>query len=484
MDKWKALICPEHGCQYKICVCPQPYVLLTFPTKLCEPERRDQWIRLINRIDKDTGNLWQPKGDSRICSKHFVDGIPTDKNPDPSLYLGYDGHGVSRGVGNPKRSMPCIFPPAKRKKDGEESSPEAFLKHDHMYAFQCDCSPDCDCPGCAEKETEVKKLRDQVTALREKLRSRDQGTVLCEKKTANAKRPCEGCTSKNGTIKHLKQLLGKNVLHDKFCSEKRERRKMEKQRNRFKFDNVKLQKRVRKLERRRSVLEEKSKQKCIEVQQRLERKVKKLQQRLENHVAVLKEYKAEIRRRLSISLKSDKQVHYCTGIKTKEAFDTMFKVVEPHAKKINYWKSSKNVEPKESEKECNESSLGKEPKESEKECIQSRQMSLRNEFLLVLMRLNLNLSIEFLSMIFGCAVGRVSEIVTKWVPLLDSVLKGPMKLTFNSLRQPVIQVKPAKKKHNKDRTASRCSFERAYETDFQQLETACDTGETCKKETQ
>ena len=36
--------------------------------------------------------LWSPSKDSRICSKHFIDGEPTVQNPHPTLELGYEGY--------------------------------------------------------------------------------------------------------------------------------------------------------------------------------------------------------------------------------------------------------------------------------------------------------------------------------------------------------------------------------------------------------
>lgn len=42
----------------------------------------------INRVDPSTGESWQPTRNSRVCSYHFVDGLPTARNPDPSLNLG------------------------------------------------------------------------------------------------------------------------------------------------------------------------------------------------------------------------------------------------------------------------------------------------------------------------------------------------------------------------------------------------------------
>jgi hypothetical protein len=42
----------------------------------------------VNRQEQDTGRPWIPGKNSRVCSKHFVDGEPTALNPNPTLLLG------------------------------------------------------------------------------------------------------------------------------------------------------------------------------------------------------------------------------------------------------------------------------------------------------------------------------------------------------------------------------------------------------------
>ena len=51
--------------------------------------KREAWVKLLKRktINKTS---WKPFSSDRVCNEHFVDGIPTEKNPDPTLKLGYD----------------------------------------------------------------------------------------------------------------------------------------------------------------------------------------------------------------------------------------------------------------------------------------------------------------------------------------------------------------------------------------------------------
>lgn len=55
-----------------------------FPHALNEPEKLKIWIQRVNRKN------WWPTESSRICSRHFVDGKPTNENPCPELEMGWD----------------------------------------------------------------------------------------------------------------------------------------------------------------------------------------------------------------------------------------------------------------------------------------------------------------------------------------------------------------------------------------------------------
>ncbi|CAG2257434.1 unnamed protein product [Mytilus edulis] len=65
------------------CDCSPPFQLIPFPTERKDPAGRKKWTAIVNR--KQGNNNWQPNSESRICSKHFVDGEPTPSNPFPIL---------------------------------------------------------------------------------------------------------------------------------------------------------------------------------------------------------------------------------------------------------------------------------------------------------------------------------------------------------------------------------------------------------------
>ena len=37
-----------------------------------EPELRQRWVAAINKLDRGTLNLWQPKKSSVVCKHHFT----------------------------------------------------------------------------------------------------------------------------------------------------------------------------------------------------------------------------------------------------------------------------------------------------------------------------------------------------------------------------------------------------------------------------
>ena len=63
--------------------------LYPFPTRGTDPENRRKWQQLSNRQDKK-GKLWSPSKDSRVCSRHFKEGRPTEECPYLTENLGYD----------------------------------------------------------------------------------------------------------------------------------------------------------------------------------------------------------------------------------------------------------------------------------------------------------------------------------------------------------------------------------------------------------
>ena len=65
------------------------YKLYCFPSQLRNGDKRKRWVAALRRVNKDKSD-WKPCNNDRVCSEHFVDGEPTNANPDPSIHMGYD----------------------------------------------------------------------------------------------------------------------------------------------------------------------------------------------------------------------------------------------------------------------------------------------------------------------------------------------------------------------------------------------------------
>jgi len=94
LKKWQDSLCtttePTHeGMLHKNCSCKPPFVLFMFPSEKRNGEKKKEWISLLKRqTEKKTA--WIPCGSDRVCSQHFIDGMPTVSNPNPTLNLGYN----------------------------------------------------------------------------------------------------------------------------------------------------------------------------------------------------------------------------------------------------------------------------------------------------------------------------------------------------------------------------------------------------------
>jgi hypothetical protein len=72
-----------HGQLHKECACLIPYKFHIMPS---EGPIRLEWIKAINRKTLPKKVF--------ACSEHFLDGMPTDRNPFPKLKMGYETKGT------------------------------------------------------------------------------------------------------------------------------------------------------------------------------------------------------------------------------------------------------------------------------------------------------------------------------------------------------------------------------------------------------
>ena len=92
LKKWQTSFCQEEDHKVSLkkdCGCKEPFKLYMFPSERRNGDKRKHWIAVMKR-ETNKKTAWAPRPSDRVCSDHFVDGIPTPENPFPSLKLGYD----------------------------------------------------------------------------------------------------------------------------------------------------------------------------------------------------------------------------------------------------------------------------------------------------------------------------------------------------------------------------------------------------------
>ena len=93
INKWKKEPCLEHGDKNvvkKQCRnCERPYSLYCFPAEMPKGKERDTWIQALKRENTNTTEC-TPKSSDRICSLHFVDGVPTKAKRLSTMHMDYN----------------------------------------------------------------------------------------------------------------------------------------------------------------------------------------------------------------------------------------------------------------------------------------------------------------------------------------------------------------------------------------------------------
>ena len=173
LDKWRNNPCAIHaGQNHDVCGCELPYRLYCFPGPKRFAEQRERWIRCVKRVTKDK-KPWYPCSSDRVCSEHFVDGIPTEKNPDPSLKMGYElpEQPTSRRslVKQPLAKKPKVAASSSICNEGQEL--ETASDSSSLIIHECGNNllmkvHDTKCDSCEVKASIILTLSKEIEALR------------------------------------------------------------------------------------------------------------------------------------------------------------------------------------------------------------------------------------------------------------------------------------------------------------------------------
>ena len=129
-------------------------------------EKRKRWIKLLKRENRDKTE-WKPAGSDRVCSEHFVDKIPTEANPDPTICLGYNlpktssrrtlfRHPLPERSQPTFQSAPFLSPPSSPNNSTDNISTSPMFTppaDDHQY---CRNSDKTQCLACFDKGQLIK----------------------------------------------------------------------------------------------------------------------------------------------------------------------------------------------------------------------------------------------------------------------------------------------------------------------------------------
>ena len=143
--------------------------------------------------------------------------------------------------------------------------------------------------------------------------------------------------------------------------------------------------------------------------------------RLQNEVEELKEQirgmkerrNSENTRMTNKALQNDRKVKLYTGLPNKSAFENMYEHLLPRAKQLNYWNGAAKVR-KQAKRKFHSPPKKFGPK---------RQLTVKDEMTMTLMKLRLGLTSELLGDLFGVSISVVSQVINTWLKFLAHELK-------------------------------------------------------------
>ena len=154
----------------KDCPCSPPFRLYSFPSIKRNSDRRNEWIRLINRTTQKN-TRWTPGQSDMICSLHFVDGEPTYINPNPTINLGYE-----KPAKKPRRKLSRQELP---EPSSQAKTENVSVTCDHQY-----CSEREHCQACIDKNAVIFSMANEIAKLNNKKEKlKEHIDELCENLT-------------------------------------------------------------------------------------------------------------------------------------------------------------------------------------------------------------------------------------------------------------------------------------------------------------
>ena len=204
-----------------------PFVHHPFPTS---PEKRRKWITLINRQKSESNKTqWIPDSNSKVCSDHFVDGIPTEKNPYPTQKLGYNvgqqltripiSRRPNRNVGNqrgvPVKPNPVLFAASTSSSDEKQAPrekstmPKASTAQTLETLFDDECFSEVETTPLVKVHEPVELLPSEVNEDPEISHPSTSSTQATNRELSELKGKCK---MQSMLLKSKSALLKKHLL--------------------------------------------------------------------------------------------------------------------------------------------------------------------------------------------------------------------------------------------------------------------------------
>lgn len=400
----------------KKCQCPAPYQLFYFPSN---DEVRSKWRTLINKkAFDDDKKLFVPYAHTRVCSKHFVDG---DRNKLPSLQLGYDlpwTEEVKAWIYDPLLTPPIVV--VEEPHHSPLTSAQEFVTPTH-HATIPEPMPAGEHSAGSSKPPTLRQLVLKRRAVKRSLQLSDS-------------QESDGASPRKRPVK-LPDVDSYLAPMEEVKLSGEEKTTTESELSDFGQGYVAYPTITPQSERS---FHGKTIDDLLKTVDRLRQE--KLA--LLNHVDMKEgRHLRNIKKLMSplSSLNTDRRTSLYTGFPNRGTFDAVFSLIKKHAEKIRYWRGESSaaersikLRSKSTRKIAKSKSLIKQaavrsrkrslqdvtPKRSLKSALYQKKLTLKEEFLMTLMRIRRGFPEEDLAARFHISTASVSMTLITWIKFL------------------------------------------------------------------
>ncbi|XP_062591744.1 uncharacterized protein LOC134253245 [Saccostrea cucullata] len=353
------------------------YVL---PSATKNPKLRRQWINAVRRKNFKPSNTdhWHA-----VCSRHFVDGRPTDTNPIPTLFE-YNNYMHDQAQGQGKRKTLTSKYNSTSSSQGNESHSEG-----------------------KKQRTSQTSVFVQPVPVAELYQGIQHEIIIPDKEGGKVPITTDTPYSLPGIMQHDHPYVASPVSGSSHLSDT-DWADADTQITNLEHENRHLKVHCEQLEERVVAFQEENTQLKNQLNES-ERQRKEVESKLQNKDKLFREILID---KLT---KCDNHVRLFLGLPSLLFLKGLFDILNGAASSMKYWTRRSSSH----EKKWHSENLRRPGKQ--------RKLQLFEEFILALLRLRLGLNTMFCSVLFGVSQSTVSSIFTTWMCFLDQQLKPLLK---------------------------------------------------------